>query len=192
MVQAASPVSQSQFIRDVLTERPQLRFAELNQIWRDAGNEKGLNESTYYTLKKKLQTPNAPQANGVKPSSAKPADVSPSELIRDVLKANPNATIADVRDAWKKAGRRKKFQTSLFYQQKKKLGLSVARKPKKAHGGMAAAPAAQPTAALPSMDGYASVEALLDRCLPILGLLGDNDVYEAVLVARRKVGAKLL
>ena len=51
-----------------------------------------------------------------------------SKFIREQLEGNPNIKLSEINDAWKATGEESEISSSLFYQQRNKLGIGRRRK----------------------------------------------------------------
>ena len=111
-----------------------------------------------------------------------------SAFIRDALTANPKVSAKEVEQAWKKAGNRANFSGSLYYQIKGKMGLSSRKKKrrKKAAAAEATLAAADPGAE------FLAIEKSLDALISKAEELKDTRLAEALRMARRRAGAKLV
>ena len=121
---------------------------------------------------------------------------SRSEFIRKQLAAKPEAKLAEVNEAWKKAGNSGDITATLFYQVKSKAGhakprtgkrrgrppgrpagsVAVASSPARSHGG----------------GSYLSIEATLDSLIATAESLGDRTLADSLRTTRRVVSAKLV
>jgi len=111
-----------------------------------------------------------------------------SQFIRDLLGANPKATLGDAKKAWTEAGNKGTIGNSLFYIVKTKLGLT---KPSARRGRRPGRPSASKAAARNGTQAYEAVEARLDEVIGMLWALGDHGLVADFRLARRKIAAKL-
>ena len=111
-----------------------------------------------------------------------------SAFIRSYLTQNPQATGKEVAQAWKQAGHKSSFSQSMIYQLRSKMGLSSGRKKRRKKAVSAAvAPVAVDTGS-----ELLAIEKSLDSLIVQAETLKDSKLAEALRVARRRVGAKLV
>lgn len=119
-----------------------------------------------------------------------------SEFIRQHLSQNPGAKLADVNQAWKKAGNSGSLTPTLFYQVKSKAGFAKRRR-----GRRPGRPAGRPTGRGPGRpprvmqaggSDYAAIEESLDALIATATNLGDVRLASDLRAARRHASAKLV
>ena len=110
-------------------------------------------------------------------------------FIRDFLGQNPEASGKEVEAAWKKAGHKAPFHQSMVYKIKSDLGLSSKRRKKRRKKAVAVE--AAPIAADPGAE-FLAIEKALDSLIGKAEELKDSKLAEALRVARRRAGTKLV
>lgn len=114
---------------------------------------------------------------------------SRSDFIRKQLASKPESKLAEVNEAWKKAGNSGEITATLFYQVKSKAGHV------KRTGARRGRPPGRPAgsgATKSSSGGYASIEATLDSLIATAEGMGDRSLAESLRTTRRIVSAKLV
>jgi hypothetical protein len=115
---------------------------------------------------------------------------SRSEFIRKVLATKADAKLADINEAWKKAGHSGEITTTLFYQVKSKSGHSKRRGGKRRGRPPGSGRAA--SAVVGDSSGYIVIEQALDQLIAVADRKGDRDLADSLRTARRHVFAKLV
>jgi len=113
---------------------------------------------------------------------------SRSDFIRKQLASKPESKLAEVNEAWKKAGNSGEITATLFYQVKSKAGHV------KRTGARRGRPPGRPagSGAPKASSGYASIEATLDSLIATAESLGDRSLADSLRTTRRIVSAKLV
>ena len=129
-------------------------------------------------------------------------EISQAAFVRQVLGTTPDATVAGVKEAWEKAGYKGELNQTIFYNERKKLGLSTgkprkgAKRGRKPGSGKAAdapkAAAAPKAVGRPAgKAGYHEIERALDHLIVKADDLGDAHLADARRHARRRVSSHL-
>jgi hypothetical protein len=104
-----------------------------------------------------------------------------SAFIREYLERSPSASAREVADAWTGAKHRGKLSPTLYYQIRRRMGVSGGKGKRRGRPGKAAA-----------AGGYLGIEQQLDQLIALAHGQGDTELSEALRTARRHVSAKIL
>jgi hypothetical protein len=182
--------NQSEFIRAFLTDNPQGAAAQAAKQWQESGHESRLNRSLFYQIRTKMGLKSQDSsARGRQGSDDAP---NRSEYIRKNLLENPELSALEIARLWTQEGFPGTLKPALYYQVKRRMGLSSRRRGPKAR---AAARTIRPLIATGrnnSQEQYLRLELALDALIRDAERLGDNQLSLALRQARRRVASQLV
>lgn len=191
----AGKPNQSAFIRDFLAQDTSASYADIARAWGEEGNDSKLNNSLFYQIRGKLGLTKARRAGR---SGGSPDEPNRSEYIRKNLLENPDLSASQLTAQWNEEGFSGELTPSLFYQVKRRMGLSTKR------GSSKPSTTARKTRVLPRKTNktsntstdrqseYSRIERTLDSLIGDADQIKDTALATALRQARRVASAALV
>lgn len=187
---AKGQTSQSEFIREFLTNNPEGSASQANQKWEKAGNTSPLNSSLFYQVRAKMGL----SAKGTGRRVRRGSDDQPnkSEYIRKNLLENPELSATELGQLWQQEGFPGELSPALYYQVKRRMGIAGSRRGPRARKVNRRTTQRTVNALNRRYEQYLRLELTLDSLIHEAESIGDAKLASALNQARRQIASALI